>query len=283
MAMNTFVEFAHRSDSKGLMEGNDKTTAARLANRPGNPDAAAKYTELVDLIGAMAAGEQQALARFYDLTSRQVYGLTFHIVKDAGMAEEVTLNVYLQVWRESSRYRLERGNPLAWLMVLARSRALDELRKNKGDRQYLSDALPDADSAAALDKLPEDEASAAECAAYVQAALAQINPDQRQVLLLSFYEGLSHAEIAEHLKLPLGTVKTRIRTGILRLHELLMPRFGDMRPNPAGAHRTSSATAVTHDADSRSSNRTAPSCRGSAARPITTNGLLPIHGSVQSW
>jgi RNA polymerase sigma-70 factor (ECF subfamily) len=186
-------------------------------------EAGVEIRELTTLIQAMAAGEEDALERFYDHTSRQVYGLIMRILKEAALAEEVTLDVFLQVWREAPRYQAQRGNPWAWLVTLARSRAIDRLRAVRNERQRTDGEAPIDEDIEAADLPLEETASDAERSRWVRAALAQLTPEQRQAIVLSYFEGLSHGEIAAHLATPLGTVKTRIRTGMVRLQAFLVP------------------------------------------------------------
>lgn len=182
--------------------------------------------KLTQLIAAIALGDEGALTALYDITRRQVYGLTLSILKDTALAEEVTLDVYLQVWREAARYQAERGSPLAWLVTLARSRALDRRRTVKSKHEQAKDKWPNEDMDFSLDEGAID----AERAHYVHAAIARLTPEQRQAVALAYFEGLSHSEIAVRLAIPLGTVKTRIRQGMLRLQEILAPDFGEDRP-----------------------------------------------------
>jgi RNA polymerase sigma-70 factor (ECF subfamily) len=173
----------------------------------------------------MAAEDESALRLFYDLTSRRVYGLVLCVLKDSALAEEVTLDVYLQVWREAPQFSSDRGSPLAWLLTLTRSRAIDRLRKIRAVDPLGVATMP-AETSVAVSPAADQEASADERARHVQAALARLGPEQRQVLVLSYFQGLSHSEIAAQLALPLGTVKTRIRAGMAYLHELLSSHFG---------------------------------------------------------
>lgn len=186
--------------------------------------------KLTQLIAAIALGDEAALTALYDITRRQVYGLILRILKDAALAEEVTLDVYLQVWREAARYQAERGSPLAWLVTLARSRALDRRRAVKSKYEQAKDKWPNGEAIKAIDCPPDEGAIDAERAHYVHAAIAQLTPEQRQAVALAYFEGLSHSEIAARLAIPLGTVKTRIRHGMLRLQEILAPDFGEDRP-----------------------------------------------------
>jgi RNA polymerase sigma-70 factor (ECF subfamily) len=177
--------------------------------------------KLTALVTRVAAGDEDALGGLYDATSRLIYSLVLRIVADQATADEVTLDVYKQVWRQAARYDASRGGPLAWLTTIARSRALDRLRAN---RQELTreEPLESAFQHAAADNV-EGDAAAAELREIVQRALAELTPEQRQVLELAYYGGLSQSEIAAKLNQPLGTVKTRTRLGMIKLRDLLRP------------------------------------------------------------
>src|SRR5262249_4520863 len=120
--------------------------------------------------------------------------------------------VFLQVWRQAARFDPERGSPESWLYTMARTRALDRLRRRTSRRETGDEALP----ASATAPLTED-------ALAVRAAMTSLSPDQRCALELAYYEGLSQTEIASRLGQPLGTIKTRIRTAMIRLRESLQP------------------------------------------------------------
>jgi RNA polymerase sigma-70 factor (ECF subfamily) len=170
----------------------------------------------------VAGGDQAALGTLYDSTSRVIFGLALRILNDRATAEEVMLDVYTQVWRQAASYDLQRGSPMAWLMTIARSRAIDRLRSGWQDQQRKEplEAIGDARSDSSS---PEENAEIAERRKLVRQALSQISAEQRELIELAFYGGLSHSEIALEKNLPLGTVKTRIRLGMLKLREMLGP------------------------------------------------------------
>ena len=172
------------------------------------------------LIEQTARGDASALAALYDGTSALVNGLALRILRDAGAAEEVTLDVYLQVWRQAQRYDASRGAPLAWLLTLTRSRAIDRHRAGAGQRRE-SEPLAMAMTFAAPGSCPEEHSATAERGRLIRTALDGITADQRRAIELAYFGGLSHAEIAATLGEPLGTVKTRIRLGMMRLRETL--------------------------------------------------------------
>ncbi|MDT5293154.1 MAG: polymerase sigma-70 factor, subfamily [Acidobacteriota bacterium] len=174
-----------------------------------------------ELIVAAAEGDQQALASLYDTTSRTVYSLLLRILADPSAAEEVLLDVYTQVWRQAGGYSRERGTPMAWITTIARSRAIDRLRRTRQEQRH-TEPLDEAARCAGGVSV-EDEASAGEVRAVVRAALDALAPEQREVIELAYYGGMSHSEIAAARGLPLGTVKTRTRLGMMRLRDILKP------------------------------------------------------------
>jgi RNA polymerase sigma-70 factor, ECF subfamily len=173
-------------------------------------------------IEAIAAGDSASLAAFYDATNRVAFGLILRILGDPATAEEVLLDVYTQVWRQAGNYRRERGTPLAWLLTIARTRALDRLRSGWQERQRKEslEVVAEARSNAAD---PEATTTRHEHQRLVRRALAALPAEQRQMIELAYFSGLSHSEIAAHLGQPLGTVKTRTRLGMIKLKELLAP------------------------------------------------------------
>ena len=176
-------------------------------------------TEWETLIRQIARGNQQALGSFYDTTSSVVYGLAIRILGNSATAEEVTLDVYTQVWRQAAGFNAQRGTPSAWLVMLTRSRALDRLRMSRHEEQHLA-TLSATLSPIAL-TTPEESSLVGERRRLVQAALDELPVEQRQVLELVYFSGLSHSEIAARLDVPPGTVKTRLRLGLAKLRMLL--------------------------------------------------------------
>ena len=196
-------------------------------HEPPGPRAAAD-TRQAELIGGVAAGDQQALAALYDATSRAVYGLLLRVLADPGAAEEVLLDVYTQAWRQAADYSAGRGSPMAWLTTIARSRAIDRLRRGRQERGRC-ERLEAAGQAAAAGASAEEDVARRERGAAVRAALAALPAEQREVIELAYYGGLSHSEIAAARGLPLGTVKTRTRLGLTRLRETLKAAYEGIR------------------------------------------------------
>ena len=174
--------------------------------------------DLVALLARIAAQDQPALAAFYDVTAGRVYGLALRIARSEALAEEISGDVYLQVWKNAASYNAERGHPLAWLMVMTRSRALDQLRRvdpaeSHAEPELLADAVDENDPRNLLAAVQEHGA--------LHAALAALPAVQRQLLALAFFQGLTHSEIAAHTRLPLGTVKTHVRRALQTLRAAL--------------------------------------------------------------
>jgi RNA polymerase sigma-70 factor (ECF subfamily) len=175
------------------------------------------------LVSRLVAGDEEAFAQLYDRTNRIVYGLALRILGDPSSAEDVTMEVYLQVWRTASRYDPQRGTATSWLVTLVRSRALDCLRSRKARRANLEDSVDDVHDL--HDSRPSPELASLESgrSRIVQRAMTDLAPDQREAIELAYFSGLSHSEVAIQTGVPLGTTKTRIRLGMIHLRRLLGP------------------------------------------------------------
>jgi len=171
---------------------------------------------LRDLLAAVVEQDQTAFSSLYEQLADSVYGLAWNITRNASLAEEVTEDAFWQIWRQAPRFDPARGSALAWIMTIARSRALDALRK----QDNLAD-FGDLPEPAALTDTPADLLMAVEENSRVQAALAGLSPIPRQLVALAFLRGLSHDEIAGITGIPLGTVKSHIRRALLDLKQTL--------------------------------------------------------------
>ncbi|PWU05886.1 MAG: hypothetical protein C5B51_13450 [Terriglobia bacterium] len=194
-------------------------------NRPGSgagDPKAARETAWRGYLLLVAAGDQSALAAFYDESSQLVYSLVLRVLGDVADAEEVAMDVYTQVWKSAGTYDDSRGNVTAWLMTLARNRAIDRLR-SRNTRLQKEAPLPEAFDFPASSISPERETQETQRRRRVAAALQTLSPEQREVVQLAFFSGLTHSELATRLQQPLGTVKTRIRMGMMKLREQLEP------------------------------------------------------------
>jgi RNA polymerase sigma-70 factor, ECF subfamily len=186
-----------------------------------SPEIVDRESSWQHLINRIATGDENALSELYDQTKAPVFGLILRIVSLAAVAEEVAMDVYLQVWRQASNYREWRGSAFGWLMLLARSRALDRLRQERRSRIYDWIDFAEGFDVAHSGHSPESLAQINQTKSRVSAAFQELPAEQRHVIELAFYEGMSHGEIAEKLQLPLGTVKSRIRSAIGRFREVL--------------------------------------------------------------
>jgi RNA polymerase sigma-70 factor (ECF subfamily) len=167
-----------------------------------------------EILSRIAERSRTAFAEFYDRYSSRVFGLLLHLLRNRTDAEDVLQEAFWQVWRQADRFDSRRATAEAWVLMIARSRAVDRLRKR---RETVTDTIPEV----ATDSQPDIALHRQDDAVQVTAALAVLPPDQREPIRLAFFEGLTHDQIARHLKIPLGTVKTRIRLGFLRLRERL--------------------------------------------------------------
>ncbi len=187
-----------------------------MSARPGDTDRA--------LISRIENRDADALALLYDRHSARLLGLAHRILGDTGEAEEVLQEVFLYVWRSASSFDASRGTVLAWLLVAMRSRSIDRLRSRRPASQASARGLQEvADRAAAED--PEADSAMRQWSALCRAAIAELPQDQRQALELAYFEGLTQQEIAERTEAPLGTVKTRVRLGLMKLRERIRSYF----------------------------------------------------------
>jgi RNA polymerase sigma-70 factor (ECF subfamily) len=177
-------------------------------------------TEWVALLRSVGAGDQLALHALYERAHRAVFTLSMRIIANRETAEEVTLDVFHDVWRHALRYREADGTVLGWIMMQARSRAIDRLRfdqrKKRGPQPDTADPLPAEGTAS-----PDDVIACKQQSQALRTALAGLTPDERQAIEAAFFSELTYAEVAARLNEPLGTIKTRIRSGLHKLREAL--------------------------------------------------------------
>ena len=166
----------------------------------------------ISLISAVRSGDEQAMAALYDRYSGIVYSVALRVLADTSAAEDILQEVFIQLWRSPAAFDSSRGNLGAWLAVIARNRAIDNLRKRRSETDIEEvvvsierDLAGDAERTRAMEK--------------VRRALGAMPPAQRSALEMAYFEGLTHTEIASKTGEPLGTVKTRIRTGLLALRK----------------------------------------------------------------
>jgi RNA polymerase sigma-70 factor (ECF subfamily) len=170
------------------------------------------------LVHRLLQKDVSAFEQLYDRHSRAIYSLVLRILQQAGTAEEVVQDVFLQLWRNAGQYDSSRGPFVPWLFTLARNRALDTLRlksERQRRRENQTEELPSVASAPEYEKALDEKRRAER----VRTLVSFLNPQQRKAIELAYFQGLSHSEIAAALKEPLGTVKSWIRNGLLRLKE----------------------------------------------------------------
>ena len=198
----------------------------RMTQPEPEPPTDDRSREQAALLAAMAGGDKSALARLYDLLAKPLYSLAFRVTSDPSEAQDIVQDVFLQMWQKAATYQAGRGSVFGWAATLTRNRAIDRVRMRKRRAELLSESAPelqpvplagDTDSAASL--------WLREKAGAVRTALTQLAPDQQKAIELAFFSGLTQQEIAAQLNEPLGTIKARIRRGLLKLREALPSRL----------------------------------------------------------
>ncbi len=184
-----------------------------------------------ELLGDVERGQEYALRTLYDRHASTLLGVAYRILGEHADAEEVVLETFTQAWRQAASYDKTRGSVIAWLSTIARSRALDLMRAATRRARTRVDAVQGVvDGPPAMGNVgrePDYAAEQNERRQRVQTALADLPDDQRKAIELAYYGGMSQSEIAHHLNEPLGTVKTRIRSGMMKLRDALRSLYGD--------------------------------------------------------
>lgn len=179
----------------------------------------------IELLKRIAQGDRQSFEQFYDRFSRVLFTVAYRLLGNQEAAEDVLQEVFVQIWDKAPRYDPSRGKPLTWAITLTRYRAIDLLRSLRRRGQLYDDAKQEAQAEEQFDDRSSFLAVAAgERHAFVREAIEKLPPDQREAIELAFFSSLTHAEIAERLIQPLGTIKARIRRGLIRLRGLIGPR-----------------------------------------------------------
>ena len=177
--------------------------------------------DLSGLLAAVARRDGEALGRLMAACMGRVYGLALRITRDAALAEDIAQDVFVQVWHGAATFDRWRGAPMAWLVTICRSRALDALRRDRTLRRAHDGAEAEAVAAAPAAPDLQDLLAATRQHRALHAALAGLDPAQRQLIGLAYFQDLSHARLAEQLGLPLGTVKSRLRAALAALRDEL--------------------------------------------------------------
>ncbi|MFF8946089.1 ECF RNA polymerase sigma factor SigK [Streptomyces sp. NPDC014864] len=179
----------------------------------------ASEPDLQELMSSVALGDQEAFAAAYDVVASPVLGVVRSVLRDQAQSEEVTQEVLVEVWRMAARYRADRGSAINWILTLAHRRAVDRVRSAEA-------AAAREHKAALLDRTPDYDQVTEQVEArlereQVRRCLRTLTEIQRQAVDLAYYRGLTYREVAEALALPLGTAKTRLRDGLIRLRDCL--------------------------------------------------------------
>lgn len=177
-----------------------------------------------ELLHAMARGDKSALGRIYDLLSKPLYSLAYRVLNDHPEAQDVVHDVFLQLWKSAKTYDADRGSVFAWAATLTRNRSIDRVRRRKRRAEILAESAADIHGASPS-AWGADSVSSKENSGAVRAALTQLPPEQQAALELAYFGGLTQVEISTRLNEPLGTVKARIRRGLLKLRATLPPRL----------------------------------------------------------
>lgn len=174
---------------------------------------------LIALIDRVATRDDAALKALYDHTAGKLFGLALRVTQQRDRAEDALQETFLQVWKSAADYRASLSPPMAWLGLIVRSRALDQLRRHKAERAHLTEPLDDAlaDTLEGDSANPLDTSLASQQAWALHQCLARLENQQREVVSLAYLRDLSHSELAQQLQLPLGTVKSWIRRGLDQL------------------------------------------------------------------
>ena len=175
--------------------------------------------ELAELLGACSLGSETAFAKLYDATAARLFGLVHRTVRDKAQAEEVTQDAYLDIWRNSARFDPDRGSAMSWLMTIGHRKAVDRVRSAEAARRR-DTAYEAREQATPFDQTAEDAHRNLD-GQRVRRALDTLTETQRSALELAYFGGYTHREVAVMLDLPLGTAKTRIRDGLIRLRDTL--------------------------------------------------------------
>jgi RNA polymerase sigma-70 factor (ECF subfamily) len=211
---------------------NDDTERAResktlgdllYANQTERPTSEAVW---INTVQSIAEGDQLALQSLYELTHRIVFTLIMRIVNNRETAEELTLDVFHDVWRRASTYDPANGSVVGWVMNQARSRAIDRLRYEQRKKRVNNEKDPTRDESEGED--PHDAFNTDEQSRLLRKALDILNPEERQAIEIAFFSELTYQEVAVLLNQPLGTIKSRIRTGLGKLRGALGPKAGNL-------------------------------------------------------
>lgn len=193
------------------------------------PDGGEPQRDLGSLLARVALGNHAAFKQLYDSTVRCLLALIVRLLRDPAWAEEVVQEVYVAVWNSAASYSSLKAQPMTWLMTIARNKAMDALRSTASDREHIvrPRVTDDADDHSGPPDVADERGSVLDRlvqaidAERLRGCLQRLEPAQRQAIALAFYDGLTHSELAQHMRQPLGTVKAWVRRGLERLKPCL--------------------------------------------------------------
>lgn len=201
--------------------GKGCTSRMTSLDESGSPDERAGVNSA--LIRRMAGGDRDALAELYDNLSRPLYSTARHILNDASEAQDVVHDVFLSLWKNAASFDSSRGAAFSWAVTLTRNRSIDRLRSRANRARLLGNSIPDDLGYGSEDDMigADSRVDIGDRAVAVRSALAELPKEQQRALELAFFSGLTQREIAETLSEPIGTVKARIRRGLIKLRDTL--------------------------------------------------------------
>ncbi len=189
-------------------------------------DSSAAQQEEIDLLRRIGEGDRASFERFYDRFSRVLYSIAYRLLRNEQAAEDVLQEVFVQIWKKAPLYDPARGKPMTWAVTLTRHRAIDIIRSTQRRSQLSEEVKLESEVAEKFDdKDSFSAATSGERQGFVREAMQKLSEEQREAIELAFFGSFTQAEIAERLSLPLGTVKARIRRGMMKLRGLIGPRL----------------------------------------------------------
>ena len=189
-----------------------------------NPEPDKDLDAEIELLRQIGQGDRGSFEALYDRFSRVLFSIAYRVLNNQEAAEDVLQDVFVQIWEKAALYDPSRGKPMTWAITLTRNKAIDRLRSTQRRSRLQDDLLHESQTAEQFDdKSSFDAVSSVETGELVRAALAKLSKDQREAIEFAFFSSLTQTEISERLNEPLGTVKARIRRGMMKLREVLEP------------------------------------------------------------
>lgn len=190
------------------------------------PDPAEQLDAEVELLRRVAQGDRRGFEELYDRFSGVLFSTAYRVLNNQEATEDVVQDVFVQIWEKAPLYDPTRGKPMTWAITLTRNKAIDRLRSAQRRSRLQDELLQESQTAEQFDDRSSfDAASTSDTNKLVHGAIQKLSKDQREAIELAFFSSLTQLEIAERLKLPLGTIKARIRRGMMRLRDLLGPQL----------------------------------------------------------